>query len=303
MEAGERQLMTELLQTLLLGLLLGGVYALAASGLTLIFGVMRVINIAHGAFLIVGAFITYWLWDAFGIDPLVAVVITTPIVFALGWITYKVVVSPIRTAPMASTVLLTFGLALVLEGAMGEIWGNNSTAIRPSYADESFTIGAIFLPKAQVYGGLIAVVVLVLLWTVLTKTWLGRAIRAAATNPSSAELVGIKVGAVAAVVFALGIAAAGAGGAITGVLYPFTPGSHYQWIARLLAIVVLGGLGSLNGAVLGALMFGVAETLTSAYWSPSWATAVPYAIVFAVLLIRPQGLLGTRLREDSVATV
>jgi branched-chain amino acid transport system permease protein len=303
MEAGERQLMTELLQTLLLGLLLGGVYALAASGLTLIFGVMRVINIAHGAFLIVGAFITYWLWDAFGIDPLVAVVITTPIVFALGWITYKVVVSPIRTAPMASTVLLTFGLALVLEGAMGEIWGNNSTAIRPSYADESFTIGGIFLPKAQAYGGLIAVVVLVLLWTILTKTWLGRAIRAAATNPASAELVGIKVGSVAAVVFALGIAAAGAGGAITGVLYPFTPGSHYQWIARLLAIVVLGGLGSLNGAVLGALMFGVAETLTSAYWSPSWATAVPYAIVFAVLLIRPQGLLGTRLREDSVATV
>jgi len=153
-----------------------------------------------------------------------------------------------------------------------------------------------------VYGGLIAVVVLVVLWLVLTKTWLGRAIRAAATNPASAELVGIKVASVAALVFGLGIAAAGAGGAITGVLYPFVPGSHYQWIARLLAIVVLGGLGSLNGAVLGALMFGLAETLTSAYWSPAWATAVPYAIVFAVLLIRPQGLLGTRLREDAVAT-
>jgi branched-chain amino acid transport system permease protein len=294
--------MTELLQTLLLGLLLGGVYALAASGLTLIFGVMRVINIAHGSFLILGAFITYWLWDAFGIDPLLSVAITTAIVFALGWVTYKTVVSPIRTAPMASTVLLTFGLALVIEGAMGEIWGNNSTAIRPSYADESFTIGGIFLPKAQVYGGLIAVVVLVILWVILTKTWLGRAIRAAATNPSSAELVGIKVTSVAALVFAIGIAAAGAGGAITGVLYPFTPGSHYQWIARLLAIVVLGGLGSLNGAVLGAILFGVAETMTAAYWSPSWATAVPYAIVFAVLLIRPQGLLGTRLREDAVAT-
>lgn len=295
--------MTELLQTLLLGLLLGGVYALAASGLTLIFGVMRVINIAHGAFLILGAFVTYWLWDAFGIDPLLATVITTPIVFALGWLTYKVVVSPIRTAPMASTVLLTFGLALVVEGAMGEIWGNNSTAIRPSYADESFKFAGLFLPKAQVYGGLIAVVVLVALWAVLTRTWLGRAIRAAATNPASAELVGIKVASVAALVFAIGIAAAGAGGAITGVLYPFTPGSHYQWIARLLAIVVLGGLGSLNGAVLGALMFGVAETMTAAYWSPQWATAVPYAIVFAVLLIRPQGLLGTRLREDAVAAV
>ena len=193
--------MTEFLQNLILGLLLGGVYALAAAGLTLIFGVMRVINIAHGAFLILAAFITYSLWDVLGIDPLLGVVITTPIVFALGWVTYKLFVAPIRTAPMASTVLLTFGLALVLEGAMGEIWGNNSTAIRPSYADESFTIGGIFLPKAQLYGGLLAIVVLAVLWLVLTRTWLGRAIRAAAVNPSSAELVGIRVGAVAALVF------------------------------------------------------------------------------------------------------
>jgi branched-chain amino acid transport system permease protein len=293
--------MTELLQTLVLGLLLGGVYALAASGLTLIFGVMKVINIAHGAFVVLAAFITYSLSDLLGIDPLLAIVVTTPVVFAVGWITYKVVVSPIRTAPMSSTVLLTFGLALVLEGAMGEIWGNNSTAIRPSYGAESFTVGGLFLPKAQVYGGLIAVLVLVLLWLVLTKSWLGRAIRAAATNPSSAQLVGIKVASVAALVFAIGIAAAGAAGAITGVLYPFVPGSHYQWIARLLAIVVLGGLGSLNGAVLGAILFGLAETFTAAYWSPSWATAVPYAVVFAVLLVRPQGLMGTRLREDAVA--
>ena len=145
--------MTEFLQNLLLGLLLGGVYALAASGLTLIFGVMRVINIAHGAFLILASFITYTLWDVVGIDPLLAILITTPVVFVLGWVTYKVVVSPIRTAPMASTVLLTFGLALVLEGAMGEIWGNNSTAIRPAYADESFNVGGIFLPRRRCTAG------------------------------------------------------------------------------------------------------------------------------------------------------
>ncbi len=292
--------MTQLLQNLILGLLLGGVYALVASGLTLIFGVMRVINIAHGAFLIVASFLSYTLWSELGIDPLLAILITTPVIGLAGWVTYKLFVSPIRTAPMASTVLLTFGLALVLEALMGTIWGNNSTAIRPSYADESFTVGSIFLPKAQVYGGVVAVLVLAVLWVILTRTWLGRAIRAAAINPGSAELVGIKVAAVAALVFAIGIAAAGAGGAIVGVLYPFVPGAHYQWIARLLAIVVLGGMGSLNGAILGALIFGVAETFTAAYVSPSWATAVPYAIVFAVLLIRPQGLLGTRMREDAV---
>lgn len=292
--------MTELIQTLILGLLLGGVYALAAAGLSLIFGVMRVINIAHGAFLILAAYITYTVWDLTGLDPLLAVVITTPIVFALGWLCYRFLISPIRTAPMVSTVLLTFGLALVLEGAMGEIWGNSSTAIRPSYVDESFTLGGLFIPKAQLFGGLLAVVVLVALWLVLTKTWLGRAIRAAAINPASAELIGVKVASVAALVFALGIAAAGAGGAITGVLSPFVPGSHYAWIARLLAIVVLGGMGSINGAVLGAVIFGLAESLTSTYVSPIWATSVPYAVVFLVLLLRPQGLLGTRLREDAV---
>jgi branched-chain amino acid transport system permease protein len=292
---------TELVQTLVLSLLVGGIYALVASGLTLIFGVMRVINIAHGAFLILGAFITYTVWDQLGLDPLVGVVITTPIVFVLGWVIYRLLVRPIRNAPMSSTVLLTFGLALVTEGVMGFIWGNDSKSIRPSYVDQSYHLGDIFLPKAQVYGGVLAVLILATLWLILTKTWLGRAIRAAASNPASAELVGIKVTSVAAVVFGLGLAAAGAGGAITGVLYTFVPGSHYAWIARLLAIVVLGGLGSLEGAVLSALIFGIAETVTAVYISPAWATAVPYAIVFAVLLIRPQGLLGTRLRDDAVA--
>lgn len=292
--------MTQLTQNLLLGVLLGGVYALVAGGLTLIFGVMRVINLAQGAFLILAAFITYSLWDVFGIDPLLAILITTPVIFGIGWVTYKTVVAPIRTAPMSSTVLLTFGLALVLEAVMGWVWGNDSTSVRPSYADESFHLGGLFLPKAQVFGGLVAVLVLGVLGLILTKTWLGRAIRAAAVNPASAELVGIKVAAVAALVFALGISAAGAGGSIISVLYPFVPGDHYQWIARLLAIVVLGGMGSLNGAVLAALIFGLGETLTSAYVSPEWATAVPYAIVFAVLLIWPQGLLGSRLREDAV---
>lgn len=292
--------MTQLVQNLILGLLLGGVYALVASGLTLIFGVMKVINIAHGAFLVLASFITYSLWSTLGIDPLLGILITSPIVFGLGWLTYKFAVAPIRNAPMTVTVLLTFGLALVLEGAMGTIWGNNSTSITPGYADQSFTLGPLFLPKVNVYGLVVAVVVLAALTLLLTRTWLGRAIRAAAINPTGAELVGIKVSSVAALVFAIGIGAAGAGGAIIGVLYPFVPGSHYQWIARLLAIVVLGGMGSLNGAVLGAVLFGLAETLTAAYISPSWATAVPYLIVFAVLLIRPQGLLGSHLRQDSV---
>jgi branched-chain amino acid transport system permease protein len=289
---------TELLQTIILGLLIGGVYALLASGLSLIFGVMNVINVAHGAFLILAAFFTWSLWNATGLDPLLAVLVTTPAMFGLGWLLYNATIRPIRRAPPSSSVLLTFSLALVLEGIMGLVWGNTSHAVRTSYFDQSFAIGALFLPKSQVYGCLLAVGVLAALWVFLTKTWTGRAIRASAANPQGAELVGVDVAAVAAMTFAVGVAVTGAGGSIVSVLYPFLPGSHYVWISRLLGIIVLGGMGSLPGAIVGALLLGVAETMTTTYIGPEWATAVPYVVIFVVLLTRPQGLMGARLRED-----
>jgi branched-chain amino acid transport system permease protein len=289
---------TELVQTIVLGLLIGGTYALLASGLTLIFGVMRVINIAHGSFLILAAFLTYTIWRATGLDPLVAVVFTTPMMFAFGWVLYVAAVRRVRDAHISSSVLLTFSLALVVEGLMGLIWGNTSHSVRPPYVNDSFHLGDVFLPKAQVYGCAMATVVLVAMYLLLTRTWLGRAIRASAANPSGAALVGVNVQAVAALAFAVGVGAAGAGGSIVSVLYPFLPGSHYQWIARLLGIIVLGGMGSLPGAVVGALLLGVAETATVTYISPAWATAVPYLFIFVILLARPQGLVGTRLRED-----
>jgi branched-chain amino acid transport system permease protein len=290
--------MTEFVQTIILGLLIGGVYALLASGLTLIFGVMRVINIAHGAFLILAGFLTYGVWTATGLDPLASIVFTTPVMFALGWALYVGAVKRISGAAVSSSVLLTFGLALVLEGIMGEIWGNTSHSVRPSYFNESFGIGDIFLPKAQVYGCLVAVVVLAALYFILQRTWLGRSIRASAVNPQGAELVGVNVASVSALTFAVGVGTAGAGGSIVSMLYPFLPGSHYQWIARLLSIIVLGGMGSLGGAVTGALLLGTAEALTATYVAPRWATAVPYLLIFIILLVRPQGIFGTRLRED-----
>jgi len=195
-------------------------------------------------------------------------------------------------------VLLTFSIALVLEGIMGLVWGNTSHAVRPPYFNQSFTIGDFFLPKAQVYGCLVAIAVLVGLYWFLSHTWTGRAIRASAVNPQGARLVGVNVAAVATTTFAIGVSTTGAAGSIVGVLYPFLPGSHYLWISRLLGIIVLGGMGSLNGAVVGAILIGLGESLTSTYISPQWTTAVPYVVIFIVLLGRPQGLLGQRLRED-----
>jgi branched-chain amino acid transport system permease protein len=259
---------------------------------------MRVINIAHGAFLILAAFLTYSLWSWTGLDPMAAIVFTTPAMFALGWILYLTTVRRIRGAHMSSSVLLTFGLALVLEGLMGVIWGNTSHTVKPKYFDESFHIGSIFLPKAQVFGFALAALVLGVLYAILTRTWTGRAIRASAVNPQGARLVGVNVAAVATTTFAIGVATTGAGGSIVGVLYPFLPGSHYLWISRLLGIIVLGGMGSLPGAAIGAVLLGLAETLTATYVSLQWATVVPYALIVVVLLVRPQGLMGSRLRED-----
>ena len=293
--------MAQLIQALVLGLLIGGVYALMASGLTLIFGVMRIINIAQGAFLILVATVTWWLWRETGIDPILASVITTPLMFGLGWLLYRLVISRIRGQSPSMSVLLTFGIALVLEGVLNVVAGNKFKSASPSYFEESFTVGSIHLPKAQVYGFAAAIVVLALLYVVLTKTWTGRAIRATSQNPSAAALVGVSATGTAALAFALGSASAGVGGSILSVLYPFFPASHYDWISRLLGIVVLGGMGSLPGAMVGALTLGLAETLTATYGSLSWSTLVFYLVIMIVLLLRPQGLFGARLREDGAA--
>ncbi|GAA2205468.1 branched-chain amino acid ABC transporter permease [Nonomuraea monospora] len=291
--------MAHFVQAVALGLLIGGVYALMASGLTLIFGVMRIINVAQGAFLVLVAMVTWWLWNRTGIDPIVASVVTTPMMFGFGWLAYRLLVSRIRGASPSMSVLLTFGLALVIEGVLNLTAGNKFKSAGPSYFEESFRAGSISLPKAQVFGFVAAVAVLAVLHVVLNRTWTGRAIRAATQNPSGAALVGVGAAGTAALAFAIGSATAGVGGSILSVLYPFFPASHYEWISRLLGIVVLGGLGSLPGAVVGAIVLGLAETLTATYGSLGWSTLVFYLVIMAVLLVRPQGLFGARLREDA----
>jgi branched-chain amino acid transport system permease protein len=291
---------THATETLILGLLTGGVYALLASGLTLIFGVMGIINVAQGAMLVLAALLTFELWSRLGLDPIAAAAVTTPVMFAAGWAIYRLLVARIRTAPVSMSVLLMFALAITIEGAMGLGWKNVFRSVTPAYFSQSFHLGGFFFPKAQVFGCLAAAVVLVALWLLLTRTWAGRAIRAASQNPQGSALVGVDIRGVAALTFAIGVATTGAGGSILSVLYTLFPASHYLWISRLLGIVVLGGMGSLPGAVAGALILGVAEAFTATYVSTRWATVVFYLVILAVLLVRPQGLMGSRLRGDVV---
>jgi branched-chain amino acid transport system permease protein len=292
---------TGFVQTIVLGLLTGGVYALAASGLTLVFGVMNVINVAHGALLILSAYLTWVIWRDTGLDPLLIALLTTPMMFVLGWVLYWVAIRRVRSAGASMSVILTFAIALIIEGALGRIWKGVFRAVTPSYFNEAIKIGDIRLPTANVYACAVAIALLVLLWLLLARTWLGRAIRASSENVNAARLMGIDVTAVAALAFAIGVSTAGAGGSLISVLYAFMPATHYQWISRLLGIIVLGGMGSLAGAFVGALGMGVAESLTTAYIAPRWQTIVPYVVIFVVLLVRPQGIFGARTREDVVA--
>jgi branched-chain amino acid transport system permease protein len=190
---------------------------------------------------------------------------------------------------------------LTIEGILNITAGNVFRSATPEYFDQAFRVAGIALPKPHVYGFLAALVVLTLLYLTLTRTWAGRAIRATAQNPTGAALVGVSATSTAALAMAIGLATTGAGGSILSVLYPFFPASHYDWISRLLGIIVLGGMGSLPGALVGALVLGLAETFTSTYASPQWATLIFYIVILVVLLVRPQGLFGVRLRED-VAT-
>jgi len=293
--------MTSLVQTLILGTLVGALYALMASGLTLIFGVMRVINLAHGAFAILAAFLTFTLWQKLGLDPILAIPIVMLVMFAIGWLVYGAVIRHVRGSHMSMTVLATFGIALLLEGIMGFIWGNTSHAVRAPYTDTSIALGPLYIPQVMLISAVVAVVVIAALYLLLNHTWAGRAIRAASVNESGALLVGVSVATIAALTFAIGVATLGAGGAMLSTIYPFLPGSHYQWIARLLAIVVLGGLGSLPGSIIGALVIGIGEIAATTYIGASWPVAVPFLVIIVVLITRPQGILGTRLREDAVA--
>jgi branched-chain amino acid transport system permease protein len=290
---------TELVQAVVLGLLIGGVYALMASGLTLIFGVLGIVNVAQGAFLVLAAMLSWWLWQRTGIDPMLAAVLLTPLMFGLGWLLYRTAMVRVRGMSPSMSVLLTFGLALTIEGLLNVTAGNRFRSATPSYFSESFRVGGLNLPKPQVFGFIAATSVLAVLYLVLTRTWTGRAIRACAQNPSGAALVGVGATTTAALAFALGTATTGVGGSIMSVLYPFFPASHYDWISRLLGIIVLGGMGSLPGALVGSLVLGLAETLTATYGSLQWSTLVFYAVIVGVLLIRPQGLFGARLREDA----
>lgn len=284
----------EMLQTLVFGLLLGSIYALMASGLTIIFGVMKVVNLAHGVFILIGAYGAYLLSESIGLDPILAVPVIAVPLYLLGALTYRVLFQRIEGTKRFTemTVLLTFGLALIVEGLIGYFYTGIYRSVSTSYATEAFIIGDLFIPRGQLYSSLLSLVILWGLYAFLHRTETGNAIRATMQNRNAAQFVGVNVGRISMVTFGIGIMLAGFAGPLTSYLFAFFPARHWQWISILLSLVVLGGLGSIKGAVIGAFALSAVSALVSQYFGPVWSPLTFYLALFLILLVRPQGLYG-----------
>jgi branched-chain amino acid transport system permease protein len=288
---------TLVLEAAVLGVLTGGVYALMASGLTLIFGVMRIINVGHGALVVLGAYLSFAASRRLGMDPFLTLVITMPVMFLLGVVLQVVFIRPLKTDREALSVLVTYALALGIEGLLGYVFSANYVQLRAWYDTASFPVGDFRITYVYVFGFGLCVAILGAMFLVLYRTTFGASIRATMLNRTAAQLIGIDVDRVSAVAFGIGMATAAAGGVVFGITNAFNPGSHYDLISRLLTIIVLGGLGSLRGAIVAALIMLVSEDITSVVISPVWSSFVFFVVLIGVLLIRPQGLYGVRVRE------
>ena len=287
-------------QAIVDGILIGGVYALMAVGLTLIFGVLDIINIAQGILVIVGAYLSYALSVHLHIDLFVGLLITVPAMFALGVGIYWVFIRPLRGHERTAMALLaTYAVALIIEGLLYWIFSPTYVQLNAPYVTASVRVFGFYLPYIYLYGFALAVALVVLLYLMLYRTQFGRSVRATMQDRTAALLIGIDVNRVAGLTFGIGVAVTAVGGMMYGATSGgFNPNSGYDLISRLLAIIILGGLGSIAGALVAAVFMMTVESLVN-IWSPEWAIVVFYAALVLVLIFRPTGLFGRQaVREQ-----
>ncbi len=284
--------MNIIVEAIITGLLTGGVYALMASGLTLVFGVMNIINVGQGALVILGAYLSYFLQQDLHIDLFLGLLITLPLMFIFGLLIEWLFIRPIKRDRTMLSILVTYGVALVIEGILNLVFSANNVKLQAWYITDSIQIGGFYLSYIYLFGFLLAVGLLGALYLLLYRTKFGYSVLASMENRTAAELIGINVERVSAITFGIGIALAAAGGMAFGATNAFNAGSSYDLISRLLAIIIFGGMGSLSGALIASLTMLVIEDVTSVLWSPVWASTVFFILLVIILLIRPQGLLG-----------
>lgn len=281
-----------LLQILANGVLLGGLYALMALGLALVWGVLNIVNLAHGSFIMLGAYSGYYLFTKFGIDPFVALPISMLALFCTGFLIQRNILNLIVRAPMFNTLLITFGIDVVLTYLAQMFFSADFRTTNPVYAGDHFNWLGMTLPLVRVLACGIALALTVALWLFLGRTRLGRAIRATAQNLGASRLYGVEPRLIYALTFGLGAALAGAAGDLYGVVSQINPYIGATLTAKSFAIAIIGGLESPLGVVVGGMFLGIVESLTALYVGPTYVDVASFGILVLVLVFRPTGILG-----------
>jgi branched-chain amino acid transport system permease protein len=249
--------------------------------------------VAQGAMIVLGAFVSYSLFTQLGIDPFVSILIMAPVMFLLGVVLQLLFLRPLRSDESEElSLLVTWAIALGIEGILSLIYQTTYRSTNTSYANDSFSVLGYRISVVRLLGFAVSAAIVIALLVLLSKTRFGRAIRATVQNPTSAQLLGVDAARVRAIGFGIAVATATAAGAVFGIVFPFNPGSHYDLISRTLTIIVLGGLGSIGGAVIAALFMGVTESVFATEISPTWASFTFFVVLIVVLMVRPQGLFG-----------
>jgi branched-chain amino acid transport system permease protein len=285
-------------QSVVLGLLLGGLYALLAAGLTLYFGVMRVVMIAHSAFLILAAYLAWYFHRETGLDPLLSLPFTVPLFFVAGVAMQRLLLARLRPATRTMmSVLLTFSIALLIEGTLGYVFTGSQRRLQLGYSGASLELFGARVAVVKLLAFAIAGVAMLALYLVLTRSRFGHALRATIQHPEAARLVGIQTDRVAGYGFGLGLATAAFGGTALALDSTIYPSLHWHWIGPLMAIIVVGGLGSIPGTAIAAMVLGLLMSLLQIPLGTTWAQTGFYVALFATLAVRPQGFFGGRLAK------
>jgi branched-chain amino acid transport system permease protein len=284
----------ELYRAIVDGILVGGVYALMAVGLTLIFGVLDIINIAQGILVVLAAYLSYVLSAHLHIDLLVGLLVTTPVMFGVGVVIQVLFMRRLRGRERTSMSLLaSYAVMIIIEGILYLVFGPDYVTLNAWYVDSSLHILGFYLPYIYLFGFALAMLLVAALYVILYRTRFGRSLRATMQDQTAARLIGIDINRVAALAFGIGVAVTAVGGMAFGATNAFNANSGYDLISRLLAIIILGGMGSIGGALVAAIFMTTVEAVVD-IWSPTWSVVVFYAALVLVLTFRPQGLFGRR---------
>lgn len=279
-------------QVLLNGILIGGIYASFAVGFSLVFGVLRIINIVHGEFIMLGAFITYWLYKIYGIDPFFSIPIAFFLLFIFGFLLQRYVINRIIEAPEIMSLLLTFGLSLIISNLALLAWKGDYRLINPEYAGAHFNVATLTIPYIRLATFIFALVAVAGLYLFLQHTDLGRAIRSTSQDKNGARLLGVRPAIIYSITFGLGAAVTGVAGSLIGMCFSVFPAMGGDYLLFSFFVVVVGGMGHIPGALAGGLILGILQSLVTQFVGAGMTYIMMFCVLYIMLIVRPAGIFG-----------